>query len=86
METGMGIIGGRYLDLPWGDDYEGWLSSRRDKTYEFSGDDLLHEIHKQAIEAHWINLKLYKSLRWRLNLVIAAQVAIAAYLLFRFGI
>jgi hypothetical protein len=84
MEASMGFFAkGQYLPLPWKDDFELFLTRMGSQTEKFSGEELLHQIHKEAIESKWINLRLHMLVRRRLPLVIAMQVAMFAYLIFR---
>jgi hypothetical protein len=60
----------------------------REETNNFKGEDLLHQIHMQAIEAHWVNVRFYGSLRNYLTAVIWLQIgALCAlgYLIYRLG-
>ncbi len=73
----MGFISrGKYVPLPWNADFDQFLMRQGDKTYQYSGDDLLHEIHKEAIESKYINLKMHAMIRWRLAVIIVLQLAI----------
>lgn len=69
--------------LPWNDSFDQFLMKASDTTYRYAGDDLLHEIHKEAIEAKWINLRLHAMVRTRLSIIIAFQIVVFAYLVIR---
>lgn len=83
----MGVIGGKrgyqYVAVPWGDNFDQQLMKVGESTYRFSGDDLLHEIHKTTIEANHINIRLYKATRLGLNLLIVCQAAMIVVWLVR---
>lgn len=74
------MMQGRYVDVPWTGDYDRHIGKIVEETYKFSGEELLHEIHKQTIEAHWANLGFYRSLSTRLLWIIALQLGIIGYL------
>ncbi len=77
---------GEYVGLPWNDKFNQALAHFGDQTYQHEGADLQHAIHKQTIEATWISIRLYRNLATRLAWVIALQIAILIYLLYRFGL
>jgi hypothetical protein len=77
------MLKGTRINLPWNDAYEQQIFKYSEETYKYSGEELLHEMHKQVIEAHWINLALYRSLAKRLAWVIGLQFVALAYLLYR---
>lgn len=84
MEAAMGFMRhGKYLSLPWDDKFDQFLTKTIEQTYQYSGDDLLHEIHKEAMEAKWINLRLHAMVRTRLLIAIGLQIAILAALVWR---
>lgn len=67
----MGFIKGKWASVPWNDDFEQHLMKVSETTFQHSGDDLLHEIHKTAIEANWINIRLYRNVMRMLWLILA---------------
>ena len=67
---------GKWQDVPWNDDFDQHLMKVSETTYQHSGDDLLHEIHKTAIEANWINIRLYRNLMRMLWIVLALGLTI----------
>ena len=62
--------------VPWNDEFDQFLMRVADGTYSHSGDDLLHEIHKTAIEANWINIRLYRNVMRLLWAILAVSLAI----------
>ena len=72
----MGFIKGKWANVPWNDDFEQHLMKATDTTYQHSSDDLLHEIHKTAIEANWINIRLYRNVMRLLWAIFAVSLAI----------
>ena len=76
-------IKGQVVDLPWNDDFDNLLMRLGDDTYKYSGDQLLHAIHKDVIEAKYISLKLYAKVQRRLIYVLLLQVVIFAFVLFK---
>ena len=78
----MGVhVDGKLVSAPWNDDFDRFLMRVGDTTHKFSGDELLHAIHREAIEAKWINLRLHAMVRTRLAVVIALLLTIAIMLL-----
>ena len=78
----MGFLrGGKYIGLPWNDKFEQQLSQLGDRTDKFSGEDLLHEIHREAIQSNWINLHLHRLIRTRLALAIVLQLVTVGLLI-----
>jgi hypothetical protein len=72
---------GKYVSLPWNDKFEQQLVKVSEYTDQFSGEDLLHEIHRETIQAKWINLHLHRLIRTRLAIVILLQLVIVGLLL-----
>ena len=72
---------GKYLGLPWNDKFEQQLGELGDYTDKFSGEDLLHEIHREAIQSKWINLHLHRLIRTRLAMAILLQLVILGFLI-----
>ena len=70
------LYGGKCSELPWNDRFEQRLSQLGDYTDKFSGEDLLHEIHREAIQSKWINLHLHSLIRIRLGIAILFQLVI----------
>ena len=69
---------GKWVPLPWNHKFEGDLAVMADRTYDYEGDELLHAIHKELIQANWINLRLHNRIIIRLDFVIAVLVLLAA--------
>jgi hypothetical protein len=67
---------GRYVGVPWNDKFEKELSRLGDYTDEFSGENLLHEIHREAIQSKWINLNLHRLIRTCHAIAILLQLII----------
>jgi hypothetical protein len=74
---------GKWLPLPWNDEFDVALTHISEKTYELEGEELIHAIHREAIESKWINLRLHKLVRSRLSVVIALQVVIVLLILWK---
>jgi hypothetical protein len=73
----MGLfVRGKLVNLPWNDDFEQHLMKISETTYQHSGDDLLHEIHKTAIEANWINIRFYRNIMRMLWVILAACLVV----------
>ncbi len=80
----MGFLSqGTYIQLPWRSDFEIFLAKAATETDKYSGEDLLHQIHIEAIESKLINLRLHMLLRRRFLIVIGLQIAMFAYLALR---
>lgn len=78
----MGVLsGGKYIGVPWNDKFDQALSEAGEYTNKFSGEDLLHEIHREAIQSKWINLYLHRLLRTRLAIAILLQLIILGLLI-----
>ena len=73
---------GKYMWLPWNDKFEQQLSQLGDNTDKFSGEDLLHQIHREAIESKWINLHLHRLIRTRLAIAILLQLVTVGLLIY----
>lgn len=76
-------VKGNLVALPWNDSFDQFLMKMEDTTYQYAGDDLLHEIHKEAIESKWINVRLHAMVRTRLAIIIAIQLTMFAFVLIR---
>ncbi|MGE8941605.1 hypothetical protein ACO2I3_06815 [Leptospira interrogans] len=74
---------GKWVNLPWNDEFNHQLMRLGETTYQHSGDDLLHHIHMQTIETTHISIRFYQRLRMWLVTVVALQIAIFAYLVYR---
>lgn len=79
-------VKGRPVALPWDDRFDRALMRASEQTYRLSGEDLLHEIHKQAIEANLINIRLYNNLMTGIIAVSVLQIAVLAYLVYKLGL
>lgn len=84
----MGWVGGQigYSPLPWGREFEMKLMRAAEHTYEHQGEDLAHEMHKTIIETNMVMVQLYQSLARRLTVLLIANVAVLAFLLWKFGL
>ena len=73
----MGLFSrGHWLDVPWKQDFDQHLMKVSETTYQHTGNDLLHEIHKTAIEANHINMRLYRNVMRMLWAILAVGIAI----------
>ncbi len=73
---------GKWLDLPWGREYELFLMNLEETTHRFEGEELLHQIHMEAMTTKWIQIRFYKKVRLMLALCIALLAAILLTLMF----
>jgi hypothetical protein len=71
---------GRYVGVPWNDKFEKELIRLGDYTDKFSGENLLHEIHREEIQSKWINLYLHRLIRTRLAIAILLQLITLGFL------
>lgn len=74
---------GTYVDLPWNDDFDLFLKKMSDNTDKYSGEELLHQIHRDAIEAKFISIRMMATTLRRLWVVFGIQAATIAYLILR---
>ena len=73
----MGLFSrGRWLDVPWNQDFDQHLMKVSETTYRNTGDELLHEIHKTAIEGNHINMWLHRKVMRILWAILAVGIAI----------
>lgn len=72
---------GKWLDLPWGREYELFLMREEDTTHKYEGEELLHQIHIEAMTAKWLQIRFYKKVRLMLAACIALLAAILLTLL-----
>jgi hypothetical protein len=74
---------GKWLDLPWGQKYELFLVSLEDTTHRYEGEELLHQIHIEAMTTKWIQIRFYKRIRLMLAACITLLAAILLLLMIR---
>lgn len=74
---------GKQLQLPWNNDFDAFLGRMSELTYLYDGDELLHEIHKETIEAKYMVIRFYSRLRQMLAACLVLLSAIIALMVFR---
>ena len=75
----MGLISGktgRYVDVPWGHDFDLFLGRMAETTQDYEGEELLHQIHRYVIEAQYVQIRFYRKVRFMLAICIALLTAI----------
>jgi hypothetical protein len=68
---------GKWLPLPWNDNFDKFLGLMSDKTYDYTGDELLHQIHIEVIETKLMVIRFYGRLRLMLGAGIGLLVLLA---------
>ena len=70
------------VNVPWGQNFEYLLAQLGQLTYKYEGEDLAHEIHKNVMEAKFIQIEFYKKVRLMLAICIGLLAAILLKLTF----
>ena len=75
---------GELHNIPWNQEFHNFLCKNSPYTDKFEGEELVHEIHREAMEAKWIQIRFYKKMRLMLGWCIFLLASILAVPFYHF--